>query len=130
MKLLSVPYSKRTSYFVAGLLLMIPVLWIARTQFFHFCYTPLILGALIVSGVFFNEDKIVLPSKLSRSLAFISGMIITEFGYGAILIPGGDEAIKNSWMILSIETLLGIAVFELFFALAIGLKFLKNILRK
>jgi len=87
-----------------------------------------------VSGISFNENKVALPSRLIRCLTFISGMIFTELTYGAILVISGDESMKiaqkESCTILSIETLLGIAVFGLFFAIAIGFKFLKNILRR
>lgn len=50
-------FTQKVSYFLAGFLLMIPVLWIARTPYFYFCYTPIILCALGASGIFLNEKK-------------------------------------------------------------------------
>lgn len=123
-------FTKQVAYFLAGLLLMIPVLWIARTPYFYFCYTPIIAGALAASGIFLDEKKIKLPSKLIRSVAFTSGMVLTELIYWAVQILVQDLPMKDSFLVLSIELLLGIAVFELFFALAIGLKFLRKVIAK
>lgn len=123
-------FTKKVSYSLAGVLLMIPVLWIARTPYFYFCYTPIMIGALAASGIFLDEKDIKLPSKLIRCIAFISGMLLTELIYWAVQIIFEDVSAKNSFLVLSIELLLGIAVFELFFALAIGIKFLKKVIAK
>lgn len=123
-------FTQKVAYFLTGFLLMIPVLCIARTPYFYFCYTPVMLGALAASGIFLNEEKIKLPSKLIRSVAFISGMALTELIYWAVQILVEDMPMKDSILVLSIELLLGIAVFELFFALAIGLKFLQKVIAK
>jgi hypothetical protein len=59
----------------------------------------------------------------------MTGMIIAEILFSFILIASGElsfspEAHKNDWLVLSIELLLGIAVFELFFALALAIRYL------
>lgn len=77
-----------------------------------------------------ERKKIQLPSKLIRSVAFISGMVLTELIYLAVQILVEDVPMKDSILVLSIELLLGIAVFELFFALAIGARLLKKVLAK
>lgn len=116
-------------YLFAGIVLMIPVLLIARTSLFYLCYLPIIIGAIWVSGAVVHSSKVTLPSKWTRCFSFMTGMIIAEILFSFILIASGElsfqpEAHKNDWLILSIELLLGIAVFELFFALALAIRYL------
>lgn len=116
-------------YLFAGIVLMTPVLLIARTSLFYLCYLPIIIGAIWVSGSVVPSSKVTLPSKWIRCFSFMTGMIIAEILFSFILIASGElsfqpEAHKNDWLILSIELLLGIAVFELFFALALAIRYL------
>jgi len=78
------------------------------------------LGAWGVSGIFLNEKKITLPSKLARCIAFISGTAFTELIFLTIPIVWPEMPARSRF--------LGVSVFELFFALAIGFKFLKKVL--
>lgn len=116
-------------YIFSGIVLMVPVLLIARTQWFYLCYLPIIMGAIWISGSVVRSSKISLPSKWIRCFSFMAGMIIAELLFSFLLIASGElsfqpEAHKNDWLVLSIELLLGIVVFELFFALALIIRYL------
>jgi len=116
-------------YIFSGIVLMIPVLLIARTQLFYLCYLPIIAGAIWVSGSVVRSSKISLPSRWIRCFSFIAGMVIAELLFSFQLVASGElsfqpEAHKNDWVVLSIELLLGIAVFELFFALSLFIRYL------
>lgn len=116
-------------YIFAGIVLMTPVLLIARTSLFYLCYLPIIIGAIWVSGSVVTSSKVTLPSRWIRCFSFMTGMIIAEILFSFILVASGElsfqaEAHKNDWLILSIELLLGIAVFELFFAMALVIRYL------
>jgi hypothetical protein len=130
MKQYSNIYSRPAFYFVSGLLLMIPVLLIARTNVFYLCYIPLIIGAVVTSGILLNDRDKMLPSGLTRCGAFVAGMIITELIFSTLLILSGKISLataeKNNWLVLLIELLLGIAVFELFYITSILILFIKN----
>jgi hypothetical protein len=116
-------------YLSAGIVLMIPVLLIARTAMFYLCYLPIIFGAIWTSGSVMRSLKVSLPSKWIRCFSFIGGMVIAELIFSLVLVASGElsfqpEAHKNDWLILSIELLLGIAVFELFFLMALAIRYL------
>lgn len=121
-------FSKPVFYASAGLLFMIPVIWIARTSVFYLCYFPLIVAAILFSGTFISEKIIELPSKGIRCMCFVTGMIISELLFSLILIARGELSLEvnsktTDWLILSIELLLGIGVFLLFFAISLGARF-------
>ena len=121
-------FSKPVLYVAAGLLFMVPVIWIARTGAFFLCYFPLIIAAILFSGTFIPETKVVLPSSVIRSIGFVSGMIISELIFSLILIAGGElsfqfKSTQSGWLILTIELVLGIAVFMLFFSVSMGARY-------
>ena len=121
-------FSKPVLYVAAGLLFMVPVIWIARTGAFFLCYFPLIIAAILFSGTFIPETKVVLPSSVIRSIGFVSGMIISELIFSLILVAGGELSIQfkstqSGWLILTIELVLGIAVFMLFFSISMGARY-------
>ncbi len=115
-------------YVGAGLLFMIPVIWIARTGAFYLCYFPLIIAAILFSGAIIPEKKVKLPSIVMRCFGFVSGMIISELIFSLILIAGNElsfqfKSTQSGWLILSIELVLGIAVFMLSFSISIGTRY-------
>lgn len=121
-------FSKPVFYVAAGLLFMIPVIWIARTGAFYLCYFPLIIAAILFSGTIIPEKKVELPSILKRCFGFVSGMILSELIFSLILITVNElsfefKSTQSGWLILSIELVLGIAVFMLFFSISIGAKY-------
>ena len=121
-------FSKPLFYVAAGLLFMIPVIWIARTGAFYLCYFPLIIAAILFSGVLIPAKKVKLPSILTRYFGFVAGMIISELIFSLILIAGNElsfqfKSTQSGWLILSIELMLGIAVFMLFFSISIGARY-------
>ncbi|MDD2303133.1 MAG: hypothetical protein PHP53_00445 [Prolixibacteraceae bacterium] len=121
-------FSKPLFYVVAGLLFMIPVIWIARTGAFYLCYFPLIIAAILFSGTVIPEKKVTLPSILTRYFGFVSGMIISELIFSLILIASNELSVQfkstqSGWLILSIELVLGIAVFMLFFSISIAARY-------
>ena len=121
-------FSKPLFYVAAGLLFMIPVIWIARTGAFYLCYFPLIIAAILFSGTVIPEKKVTLPSILTRYFGFVSGMIISELIFSLILIAGNELSVQfkstqSGWLILSIELVLGIAVFMLFFSISIAARY-------
>lgn len=121
-------FSKPLFYVVAGLLFMIPVIWIARTGAFYLCYFPLIIAAILFSGTVIPEKKVTLPSMLIRYFGFVSGMIISELIFSLILIASNELSVQfkstqSGWLILSIELVLGIAVFMLFFSISIAARY-------
>lgn len=121
-------FSKPLFYVAAGLLFMIPVIWIARTGAFYLCYSPLIIAAILFSGTVIPEKKVTLPSILIRYFGFVSGMIISELIFSLILIAGNELSVQfkstqSGWLILSIELVLGIAVFMLFFSISIAARY-------
>ncbi len=121
-------FSKPLFYVAAGLLFMIPVIWIARTGAFYLCYFPLIIAAILFSGTVIPEKKVTLPSILTRYFGFVSGMIISELIFSLILIAGNElsfqfKSTQSGWLILSIELVLGIAVFMLFFSISIAARY-------
>ena len=121
-------FSKPLFYVAAGLLFMIPVIWIARTGAFYLCYFPLIIAAILFSGVLIPAKKVKLPSILKRYFGFVAGMIISELIFSLILIASNELSVQfkstqSGWLILSIELLLGIAVFMLFFSISIGARY-------
>ncbi|MFY9152045.1 MAG: hypothetical protein WAO52_08525 [Prolixibacteraceae bacterium] len=111
-------------YCISGLLCMIPVLWIARTPYFYFCYLPLILAAfLIVVPNEQNREK--LPSLLVRWSVFLSGMVICSLLFSLMLIFQGQlSSSTHDWKVLGIELLLGLIVFSLFLGIALFFRFL------
>ena len=129
-------FSKPLFYVAAGLLFMIPVIWIARTGAFYLCYFPLIIAAILFSGTVIPEKKVTLPSILTRYFGFVSGMIISELIFSLILIAGNElsfqfKSTQSGWLILLIELVLGIAVFMLFFSISIAARyFYRRILSK
>lgn len=121
-------FSKPLFYVAAGLLFMIPVIWIARTGAFYLCYFPLIIAAILFSGTVIPEKKVTLPSILIRYFGFVSGMIISELIFSIILISSNELSVQfkstqSGWLILSIELVLGIAVFMLFFSISIAARY-------
>lgn len=116
-------------YLLAGIVLMIPVLFIARTSMFYLCYLPIIFGAIWTSGSVMRSLKVSLPSKWIRCFSFVGGMVITELIFSLVLVASGElsfqpESYKNGWLIIAIELLLGIAVYELFFVLSSAIRYL------
>ena len=121
-------FSKPLFYVAAGLLFMIPVIWIARTGAFYLCYFPLVIAAILFSGTIIPEKKVTQPSMLTRYFGFVSGMIISELIFSLILIASNELSVQfkstqSGWLILSIELLLGIAVFMLFFSISIAARY-------
>jgi len=121
-------FSKPLFYVVTGQLFMVPVIWIARTGMFYLCYFPLIIAAILFSGTFIPEKKVVLPSSAIRCIGFVSGMIISELIFSLILIFTNElslqfKSTQSGWLILSIELVLGIAVFMLFFSISMGARY-------
>ncbi len=119
--------SKPLFYFAAGLLFMVPVIWIARTGAFYLCYFPLIIAAILFSGLIIPEKKVELPSIAIRCFGFISGMIFSELLFSLILIAGDElsfqfKSTQSGWLLLSIELVLGIAVFMLFFSISMAIR--------
>ena len=124
-------FSKPLFYVAAGLLFMIPVIWIARTSAFYLCYFPLIVAAILFSGTFIPEKIVVLPSSAIRCFGFVFGMIISELIFSLILVAVGELSFQfnttpSDWLILAIELLLGIAVFLLFFAISLGARIFRR----
>ena len=122
-------FSKPMFYVVTGLLFMVPVIWIARTGAFYFCYFPLIIAAILFSGTFIPETKVELPSSVIRCFSLVSGMIVSELIFSLILIATNElsfqfNSTQTGWLILAIELVLGIAVFMLFFSISMGTRFI------
>lgn len=111
-------------YSISGLLVMIPVLWIARTQLFYFCYFPLIAAAFLV--MIPNEVKgKKLPSLAVRWVGFLSGMVICSLLFTLMLVFQGQlSSSLDGWRVLGIELLLGLVVFSMFFGIALFFRFL------
>ena len=108
---------------------MILVLFIARTSMFYLCYLPIIFGAIWTSGSVMRSLRVSLPSKWIRCFSFVGGMVITELIFSLVLVASGEllfqpESYKNGWLIIAIELLLGIAVYELFFVLSSAIRYL------
>lgn len=120
--------TKPLFYFVAGVILMIPVIWIARTNVFYLCYLPLIAAAILFSRTSIPEKVGRLPSILIRYTGFIAGMIVSEILFSLILIASGElsfqfNSSQSGWTILVVEVILGISIFVLFFAISMGTRF-------
>jgi len=120
--------TKPLFYFVAGVILMIPVIWIARTGSFYLCYLPLIAAAILFSRPSIPEKMDKLPSIFVRYTGFIAGMIVSELLFSFILIASDElsfqfNSVQSGWTILVVELVLGIAVFVLFFAISMGARF-------
>lgn len=115
---------KRMFYFLAGIVCMVPVIWVARTSLFYFCYIPLILASFLLSRQIRHESEIRFPSRLMQITGFIGGMLVGEILFALILIlKGGLILSKESiqeWQLLLIELILGIAVFLFFFAISVA----------
>lgn len=111
--------NKKMFYFLAGITCMVPVIWIARTSLFYFCYIPLILASFLLSRQINYKSELRIPSRLIQITGFIGGMLVSEFLFALILIlKGGLILSKESiqeWQLLLIELLLGIVVFLFFF---------------
>jgi len=121
-------FSKPVFYVAAGLLFMVPVIWLARTGVFFLCFFPLIIAAILFSGTFIPETEVELPSSVIRSIGFVSGMIVSELIFSLTLIAGGElsfqfKSTQSGWLILTIELVLGIAVFMLFFSISMGARY-------
>lgn len=115
---------KKMFYLLAGIVCMVPVIWIARTSLFYFCYIPLILASFLLSRQIRHESEIRVPSRLIQITGFIGGMLVGEILFALILILNGGlilskESIQK-WQLLLIELILGVAVFLFFFAIAIA----------
>lgn len=120
--------TKPLFYFVAGVIFMIPVIWIARTSAFYLCYLPLIAAAILFSRPSNPVKKDRLPSILIRYAGFIAGIIISELLFSLFLIASGElsfqfNSAQSGWTILLVELVLGISVFVLFFAISMGARF-------
>lgn len=128
MKQLTQWFSKPYFYFVAGLIFMIPVILIARTTLFYFCYVPLIVAAILFSGPSIPEKNEWRPSILIRCAGFIVGMIVSELAFSVVLIVRDGLSVQfdfsqSDWRILSIELFLGISVFMLFVSISMIVRF-------
>lgn len=119
---------KKKFYLLAGFVCMIPVIWIARTSFFYFCYLPIILAAFLLSGKSFTQNKPEIPSVIIRISGFILGMIICEFLYSIVLLTVGELFFSDKsfqdWQIILIEMLLAIIVFLFFIGIFSGGRFI------
>lgn len=121
--------AKPNFYLLAGFFSMILVILIARTNQFYLCYFPLIFAAIFTSANSVPENGILLPLKKIRLLAFLTGMIISEFAFCIILLLQNKlsfqpDTIQTEWVIIAIELLLGITVFSLFFGISLGFRHL------
>lgn len=128
MILLTKWLTKPLFYVVAGVILMIPVIWIARTGVFYLCYLPLIAAAILFSRTSIPENGDRLPSIFIRYAGFIAGMIVSEILFSLILIVSGELAFQfnsaqSGWTILLVELVLGISIFVLFFAISMATRF-------
>jgi len=120
--------TKPLFYFVAGAMLMIPVIWIARSSVFYLCYFPLIAAAVLFSRTSIPEKKDRLPSILTRYAGFIAGMSVSELLFSFILIAFDElsfqfNSAQSGWTILLVELVLGISIFVLFFAISMATRF-------
>lgn len=118
--------TKPVFYLFAGILTLIPVVWIARTPLFYSCYLPLIPAAIFFSG--FSKSRPDLPSRFKRLMLFISGLVICEIGYSILLVFRKELTFPISknladWTVLAVELILGILVFLLFFGVSAGVRY-------
>ena len=121
--------AKPIFYFSAGIVLMISVILIARTNQFYLCYLPLIFAAIFTSANSVPENGILLPMKKIRLFAFLTGMIFSEFIFSIILLLQNklsfqQNSFQTEWVIVAIELLLGIIVFSMFFGISLGFRYL------
>lgn len=121
--------AKPNFYFLAGIVFMIAVILIARTNQFYLCYLPLIFAAIFTSANSVPENGIRLPIKKIRLLAFLTGMIFSEFIFSIILLLQNKlsfqrDSFQTEWVIVAIELLLGIIVFSIFFGISLGFRYL------
>ncbi|MDP2889312.1 MAG: hypothetical protein Q8P34_10180 [Bacteroidota bacterium] len=121
--------AKPNFYFFAGIVVMTSVILIARTNQFYLCYLPLIFAAIFTSANSVPENGIPLPMKKIRLLAFLTGMIFSEFIFSIILLLQNKlsfqrDSFQTEWIIVAIELLLGIIVFSMFFGISLGFRYL------
>lgn len=121
--------AKPNIYMLAGIVLMISVILIARTNQFYLCYFPLIFAAIFTSSNSVPENRILLPRKKIRLLAFLTGMIFSEFSFCIILLLQSKlsfqrDSFQTEWVIVAIELLLGIIIFSMFFGISMGFRYL------
>lgn len=118
--------TKPVFYLFAGILTLIPVIWIARTPLFYVCYLPLIPAAIFFTGL--SKPRSDLPSRFKRLMLFISGLVICEIGYSILLVFRKELTFpmnKNwaDWTVLAVELILGILVFLLFSGVSAGVHY-------
>jgi hypothetical protein len=116
-------------YVLSGMLLMALVISIARTSLFYFCYIPLIAAAFLFSGESKPAKEIRLPSKTNRLMGVVSGILFGELIFALLLLAQNKlsfqfHSSQNDWAVIGIEVVLGIAVFVLFFGIAVAGKFI------
>ncbi|HCY42245.1 MAG TPA: hypothetical protein DHV48_12965 [Prolixibacteraceae bacterium] len=121
--------AKPNFYLFAGIIFMISVILIARTNQFYLCYFPLIFAAIFTSANSVPEKGILFPLKKIRLLGFLTGMVITELIFSIILIWQNEltfrlNSFQTEWVIVAIELLLGIIVFSMFFGISTGFRYL------
>lgn len=121
--------AKPNFYLFAGIIFMISVILIARTNQFYLCYFPLIFAAIFTSANSVPEKGIFFPLKKIRLLGFLLGMVITELIFSIILIWQNEltfrlNSFQTEWVIVAIELLLGIIVFSMFFGISTGFRYL------
>lgn len=118
-------------YVLTGMFLMGLVIWIARTSLFYFCYIPLIAAAFLFSGSFDPVKEIKFPTKTVRLAGVVSGMLIGELIFSFVLLAQNKLSLQfhssqNDWAVIGIELVLGIAVFVLFFGIAVAGRFIAS----
>lgn len=121
--------AKPNFYLLAGIIFMISVILIARTNQFYLCYFPLIFAAIVTSANSVPENGILFPKKRIRLTGFLSGMVFSEFVFSIILLLQNKlsfqrVSFQTEWVIVAIELLLGIIVFSLFFGISAGFRYL------
>lgn len=113
---------------VIGVLSMILVIWLARTSFFYLCYLPLVISAKLITAQSvpeFGEKQ--LPNWL-RLFSFLAGMFVTELLFSFLLILQNELSFdfaktQSSWIVLTVELILGIIIFLFFFGISVAFTF-------
>lgn len=118
-------------YVLTGIFLMGLVIWIARTSLFYFCYIPLIAAAFLFSGGSKPAKEIRVPSRTHRLAGIVSGILIGELIFCLVLLAQNKLSLQfhssqNDWAVIGIELVLGIAVFVLFFGIAVAGRFIAS----
>jgi hypothetical protein len=117
-------------YILSGMIFMAMVISIARTNWFLFCYIPLMLAAI---GISLNNipmyPEATLPGKWMRVIFFSLGMIIAEIIYLlGFLMRNRFDLSHEAWIstisVVGIELILALLAFVLFWSIAEGVRYL------